>query len=91
MRVDGRRGVTAGLLYAVLLGIAFTACQLKEYMNAEFSINDGIYGSIFYLATGFHGIHVLIGTTALIVCLIRHLRYHFCVEHHLGFEFSLWY
>jgi cytochrome c oxidase subunit 3 len=56
---------------------------------ATFSINDGIYGSIFYLSTGFHGLHVIIGTTALIVCLIRHLKYHFQMEHHVGFELSL--
>ena len=91
LRTDGRQGVIYGLIYAIGLGILFTYLQLKEYMNAEFSINDGIYGSIFYVATGFHGVHVIIGTTALFVCLIRHYRYHFTVEHHLGFEFSLWY
>jgi heme/copper-type cytochrome/quinol oxidase subunit 3 len=89
LRTDGRKGVIYGLLYAIALGFLFTYFQLKEYMNAEFSINDGIYGSIFYVATGFHGVHVIIGTTALVVCLIRHYRYHFMVEHHLGFEFSL--
>jgi len=90
-RVEGRKDVLNSLAYSIVLGVLFTICQIAEYMNAEFSINDGIYGSIFYLATGFHGLHVLIGTTALIVCLVRHWRYHFCVEHHLGFEFSLWY
>lgn len=89
MRVDGRQGVIYGLGYAIFLGVLFTYFQLKEYMNAEFSINDGIYGSIFYVATGFHGLHVVIGTTALVVCFIRHIRYHFCVEHHVGFECSL--
>ena len=90
-KVDGRWEVIESLSYSILLGIFFTVCQLGEYLNAEFTIVDGIYGSIFYLATGFHGLHVLIGTTALLVCLIRHFRYHFCIEHHLGFEFSLWY
>jgi cytochrome c oxidase subunit 3 len=90
-RIEGRKDVFNSLLYSIVLGIFFTVCQIIEYLNSEFSINDSVYGSIFYLATGFHGLHVLIGTTALLVCLIRHWRYHFCVEHHLGFEFSLWY
>jgi heme/copper-type cytochrome/quinol oxidase subunit 3 len=71
-RVEGRQDVLSSLTYSIILGILFTACQLAEYRNAEFCINDGVYGSIFYLATGFHGLHVLIGTTALFVCLIRH-------------------
>jgi cytochrome c oxidase subunit 3 len=87
----GRNDVTVGLSISILLGVAFTCFQLWEYSIASFSINDGIYGSIFYVATGFHGLHVIIGTIALIVCLIRHLNYHFQLEHHLGFEFSLWY
>jgi heme/copper-type cytochrome/quinol oxidase subunit 3 len=88
MRRDGRNGVTYGLVYAILLGVAFTACQLYEYSVAEFSINDGIFGSIFYVSTGFHGLHVIIGTVALFVCLIRHLLYHFLIDHHIGLELS---
>lgn len=87
----GRKDVTLGLIISIFLGLTFTAFQLWEYSMATFSINDGIYGSIFYLSTGFHGLHVIIGTTALIVCLIRHLKYHFQMEHHVGFELSLWY
>jgi heme/copper-type cytochrome/quinol oxidase subunit 3 len=71
-RIEGRQDVLNSLIYSIVLGVLFTICQIAEYMNAEFCINDGVYGSIFYLATGFHGLHVLIGTTALIVCLIRH-------------------
>lgn len=91
LRRNGRKDVMIGLGYSIVLGIAFTCFQLWEYSIATFSINDGIYGSIFYVATGFHGLHVIIGTVALIVCLIRHIRYHFQMEHHLGLEFSIWY
>jgi cytochrome c oxidase subunit 3 len=91
MRVDGRDDVTYSLIYAIILGVSFTVCQLYEYSVAEFSINDGIYGSIFYVSTGFHGLHVIIGTTALIVCLVRHLLYHFLRDHHIGLELTFWY
>jgi len=60
--------------------------QAYEYVEASFSIADSIYGSSFFIATGFHGIHVLIGTTFLLVCLIRHLNFHFSSNHHFGFE-----
>jgi len=88
---NGRMDVMTGLIVSVLLGIFFTCLQLWEYSLATFSINDGIYGSIFYLATGFHGLHVIIGTVALIICLIRHIMFHFHIEHHIGLELSLWY
>lgn len=87
----GRYNVMKGLFLSIVYGITFTIFQLWEYSTASFSINDGIYGSIFYVSTGFHGLHVIIGTVALIVCLIRHYRYHFTMEHHVGFECSLWY
>ena len=60
--------------------------QAYEYAHAFFSISDTVYGSVFYLATGFHGFHVIIGTTFLFVCLIRHFYYHFTSDHHFGFE-----
>jgi heme/copper-type cytochrome/quinol oxidase subunit 3 len=60
--------------------------QAKEYVEAPFSINDSIYGSVFFLATGFHGFHVIIGTIFLFVCFLRHLNFHFTREHHFGFE-----
>jgi heme/copper-type cytochrome/quinol oxidase subunit 3 len=85
----GRYDVMLGLSISIFLGVLFTCFQLWEYSAATFSINDGIYGSIFYVSTGFHGLHVLIGTTALIVCLIRHIKYNFHIEHHIGFELSL--
>lgn len=88
----GKRGrITHGLVAAITYGVLFTAGQLFEYNNAPFSINDGIYGSTFFLMTGFHGLHVLIGTCFLYVCLLRHRRYHFSQYRHLGLEFAIWY
>ena len=83
--------VIRGLCLTVLLGFLFTLCQVYEYKLADFTINDGIYGSVFYLATGFHGFHVVMGTILLLVCLIRILRNHFSRTHHLGFECAAWY
>jgi len=60
-------------------------------VKAPFSINDSAYGSIFFMATGFHGFHVLIGTLFLLVCLIRHINYHFLTTQHIGLEAAIWY
>lgn len=80
-----------GLTLTVLLGLIFTALQYMEYIEAAFTIADSVYGSTFYMATGFHGLHVIIGTTLLFVSLIRVIAYHFTREHHFGFEASAWY
>jgi cytochrome c oxidase subunit 3 len=77
---------TQGLFFTILLGIYFSALQAYEYIEAPFTIADAVYGSTFFIATGFHGLHVLIGTTFLAVCLIRHLQNHFSKNHHFGFE-----
>jgi cytochrome c oxidase subunit 3 len=82
---------TQGLFFTILLGIYFTILQAYEYAEASFTIADAVYGSTFFIATGFHGIHVLIGTTFLLVCLIRHLQNHFSKSHHFGFEAAAWY
>lgn len=82
---------TQGLLITVLLGIYFTILQALEYWEASFSISDSVYGSSFFVATGFHGLHVLIGTTFLVVCLIRHVNCQFSKSHHFGFEAAAWY
>nr|ALO76201.1 cytochrome c oxidase subunit 3 [Trox sp. TRO01] len=82
---------TQGLMLTVLLGIYFTILQAYEYMEAPFTIADTVYGSSFFMATGFHGIHVIIGTTFLLVCLLRHLNNHFSCIHHFGFEAAAWY
>nr|YP_010883253.1 cytochrome c oxidase subunit III [Pylorgus porrectus]WIF28478.1 cytochrome c oxidase subunit III [Pylorgus porrectus] len=82
---------TLSLTLTVTLGVMFTMLQAYEYLEAKFSISDSIYGSCFYMATGFHGIHVMIGTTFLLVCLIRLMKFHFSSNHHLGFEAAAWY
>nr|QMP96611.1 cytochrome c oxidase subunit III [Dorylomorpha xanthopus] len=82
---------TQALFFTVLLGIYFSMLQLYEYIEAPFTIADSVYGSTFFMATGFHGIHVLIGTTFLLTCLLRHLNNHFSMNHHFGFEAAAWY
>ena len=79
------------LVYTLLLAALFTAVQLMEYSSAPFSINDGVYGSSFFMATGFHGLHVLVGTLFLAVCYGRLLAHHFTRSHHIGFEAAAWY
>ena len=70
----------------VVLGAYFTYLQVNEYLRAFFTISDGVYGSCFYVATGFHGLHVLIGRTFLLVCLVRAIYDGFSRHHHVGLE-----
>jgi heme/copper-type cytochrome/quinol oxidase subunit 3 len=70
----------------VFLALLFTGLQVFEYKESAFNISDGIYGSTFFMATGFHGFHVIIGTIFLTVCLVRLIKYHFTISHHFGFE-----
>nr|YP_009704350.1 cytochrome c oxidase subunit III [Xerotyphlops vermicularis]QEO33842.1 cytochrome c oxidase subunit III [Xerotyphlops vermicularis] len=79
------------LLMTVLLGMYFTLLQLSEYMETPFTISDSAYGSTFFVATGFHGLHVMIGTTFLMVSLMRLYFFHFTTNHHFGFEAAAWY
>lgn len=79
------------LIITILLGIYFTFIQIYEYIQAPFSIADRVFGSTFFVATGFHGLHVLIGTLFLIVCLFRIIKNHFSINHHFGFEAASWY
>nr|UCC45979.1 cytochrome c oxidase subunit III [Eumenotes sp. HEM140] len=79
------------LIMTVCLGMYFTILQAYEYWESSFCISDSIYGSTFFMATGFHGIHVIIGTTFLLTCLMRHMAKHFSSHHHLGFETAAWY
>nr|YP_009441778.1 cytochrome c oxidase subunit III [Tetratoma fungorum]AOY39323.1 cytochrome c oxidase subunit 3 [Tetratoma fungorum]ARH54694.1 cytochrome c oxidase subunit 3 [Tetratoma fungorum] len=82
---------TQGLMITVILGIYFSILQGYEYIEASFTISDATYGSSFFMATGFHGLHVIIGTLFLLICLIRHLNNHFSQTHHFGFEAAAWY
>nr|CDN96557.1 cytochrome c oxidase subunit 3 [Cherax quadricarinatus] len=75
----------------VLLGVYFTSLQAYEYLEASFSIADSIYGTTFFVATGFHGLHVIIGTSFLTVCFYRLFKCHFSNNHHFGFEAAAWY
>ena len=79
------------LILTLVLAILFTVLQGLEYVNAPFNISDGVYGSCFYMATGFHGFHVFIGTIALFVSLVRIVLNHFTDKHHFGFESAIWY
>nr|AXS66313.1 cytochrome c oxidase subunit 3 [Cucujoidea sp. 10 KM-2017] len=79
------------LLLTVLLGFYFTLLQAFEYIEAPFNIADSVYGSCFFMSTGFHGIHVIIGSIFLFVCLIRLFFNHFSYFHHFGFEAAAWY
>ena len=91
LREGDRDGLIKGLGYTIVLGLIFTALQAYEYIHAAFGFKDGIYGSTFYMATGFHGAHVIIGTTFLIVCFFRARKDHFKPDHHFGFEAAAWY
>ncbi len=79
------------LIFTLILATLFTSLQGLEYVEASFNISDGIYGSCFYMATGFHGFHVFIGTIALLVSFIRIVFNHFTNHHHFGFESAIWY
>lgn len=79
------------LIFTLMLAILFTTLQGLEYVNAPFNISDGVYGSCFYLATGFHGFHVFVGTIALFVSFVRLILNHFTDKHHFGFESAIWY
>ena len=80
-----------GLALTVALGIVFIALQIHEYAETAFSIRDGIYGATFYMLTGFHGFHVMLGTVMLIVILMRALAGHFTPGRHFAFEAVAWY
>jgi cytochrome c oxidase subunit 3 len=95
----GRLGVGEAVarprLLTVLLGILFTSIQAYEYMHAPFAFKQSsggtIYGSTFFMATGFHGFHVIVGTIFLTVCLLRAFKGDFTPRQHFGFEAAAWY
>jgi cytochrome c oxidase subunit 3 len=88
---NDRQGLIWGLTLTVVLGVIFTCVQAYEYAHAPFSFAGSIYGATFFMATGFHGFHVIVGTIFLLVCLIRAYRSEFTPQQHFGFEAAAWY
>ncbi len=88
---NNRKDMINGLILAILLGIIFTGFQAYEYTHAAFGFAGNIYGANFFMATGFHGFHVIVGTIFLAVCLFRATKGHFTPEQHVGFEAAAWY
>ncbi|WP_375175284.1 cytochrome c oxidase subunit 3 [Pseudooceanicola sp.] len=88
---DNRQDVKWGLWLAIALGVLFTVFQAYEYGHAAFGFSGNIYGATFFMATGFHGAHVIIGTIFMIVCLARVYKGHFTPKSHVGFEMAAWY
>ena len=88
---NNRKDILNGLLIAVGLGVIFTVLQAYEYSHAGFGFAGNIYGANFFMATGFHGAHVIIGTIFLFVCYLRARAGHFTPERHVGFEAAAWY
>nr|AVV48239.1 cytochrome c oxidase subunit III [Escharoides angela] len=89
--VQNRNDTIFSLVATVILGLYFTILQGMEYKETSFAMSDSAYGTTFFVATGFHGLHVMIGTTFLLICLIRQYKSHFTQSHHLGFEAAAWY
>ncbi len=92
---NDRKGLINGLILTVVLGLLFTAVQAWEYAHAMFAFSNAnggnIYGSTFFMATGFHGFHVIIGTIFLFICLVRAIKGDFTPKQHFGFEAAAWY
>ena len=95
LKLNKRRQLEVGLLLTIALGVLFLCLQAYEYHEAYTELNltldAGIYGTTFFMLTGFHGLHVTIGTIMLIVILVRSLRGHFTPERHFAFEGVAWY
>ncbi|MEI6418583.1 MAG: cytochrome c oxidase subunit 3 [Sphingomonadales bacterium] len=91
LQTGDRKGLVQGLVLTVILGASFTALQAMEYSHAAFAFAGNIYGATFFMATGFHGFHVIVGTIFLLVCLFRAMSGHFTEAKHFGFEAAAWY
>ncbi|TKC40472.1 hypothetical protein EI555_016745, partial [Monodon monoceros] len=74
------------LFITITLGVYFTLLQASEYYKTLFTISDRVYGSIFFIATGLHGLPIIIGSTFLVVCFLGQLKFHFTYNHHFSFE-----
>jgi cytochrome c oxidase subunit 3 len=90
--LEGKKDeMVKALACTVALGLSFSMCQFYEYSHAQFGLKSGIFGSTFFMATGFHGLHVIIGTIFLAVCLWRAKEGHFTAKSHFGLEAAAWY
>nr|UXO94119.1 cytochrome c oxidase subunit 3 [Dolichovespula lama] len=90
--LNNKMSMSINLLYTtIFLSGMFSIIQFYEYYMAPFTIADSVFGSIFFLTTGFHGLHVFVGTLFLIVCLFRMINMHFSMNHHFGYEAAIWY
>nr|ATG83167.1 cytochrome c oxidase subunit III [Alobaldia tobae] len=81
----------SSLFLTIILGVYFTILQAIEYYEAPFSIADSVYGATFFMSTGFHGLHVIIGTIFILISTVRIMKLHLSSNHHMGFEASAWY
>lgn len=86
-----RKGVLWGTFFTIVLAVLFTGLQYVEYLQAGFTMGDSVFGTVFFAATGLHGIHVIVGTIFIIVSLLRIWSYHNTETHHLGFESAIYY
>lgn len=91
MIAGDRQNTLVALIITVLLAVFFSGLQAMEYLESSFSIADSVYGSLFFMLTGFHGFHVIVGTIFLAVSLVRCYHHHFTKNHHNGFEAAIWY
>lgn len=91
MLIGNMKEAARALFYTVILGVVFMFFQVYEYQHAAFGFNENVFGSTFYMATGFHGFHVFVGTIFLAVCYFRTLKGHFTKDSHFGFEAAAWY
>lgn len=91
IRARSKKHTLLGLIFTLGLATLFTFLQVYEYLHAPFTISDSVFGSCFYMTTGFHGFHVFVGTCSLFVAFVRVIYNHFTSTHHFGFESAIWY
>ncbi|MBB5321812.1 cytochrome c oxidase subunit 3 [Marinobacter oulmenensis] len=95
LKADNRQKLKLWLGLTIALGLAFLVLQAEEYVHAyqelQLTLDSGIYGSTFFMLTGFHGAHVTLGTLMLIIMLVRIFKGHFTADSHFGFEAAAWY
>jgi len=91
VRTQNNDTAVSGFMYTIGCGVSFVYVQYSEYVNSTFDISDGVYGSTFFMATGFHGFHVIIGLFLILVAFARTQEEHFKPNHHFGLEAAIWY